>query len=546
MSSYDQLLEQHKMVHPECREDYTKIPVDILYPYNGDDCIATRRLFFKQRKLLKEQGLWKKPFQFPLMWIAWIAMMMQINGMNASEDRNRELDKIYRSRIEKLDYRLYHYPEVKQLQREQDDELLAELYGRVKSYKRPVPNVRKKVFQLFRNNTEPVNLNSPEVKRKLLFDIFEYESLEETKSGLPSVKRWVIEDLQQKHKNPILKDIIKRSEYSSAHSKVILPVIPDWIGSDGRVHSSHLPHGTRTGRMSSQDPNLYNLPARSPLTPELMSQFVPRNENFVILKQDSKQIELRLIADRAKDKNMIAEFRAGKDPHAKAAQAVYGYTEKQWAKLKDYIRKKLRSICKNAISFGVIYGRLAAAVAADFGWSLRRAQEFIDGYFGHYYGIKAYLESETERIAKECVSISHYNRHRRLPEANSEDIGRANHAIREGINAPIQGDASDINTIAAYRMQHWLMKHKMKTKVINYVYDAVYLDVHRKELEIVTPKLHFFMTDRKFLLEKVGWKLNVPLDTDCAIGDKNMGDMIELEHTKIPGQFVIPKHLLQN
>src|SRR6266576_455930 len=545
MPNYEQLLEQYKMVHPEAGQNYTLIPADILYPYNGDDCIATRRLFFLQRKKLKEEGLWNRPFKFPLMWIAWIAMMMQINGMKASEERNRELDSLYRKRISKLDDQLYSFPAVKELQKQEDEELMLEFYERVKAYKKSVPSVKKKVLDLFKNRKiEPVNLNSPDVKRKLIFDILNYESLAETKGKQPSVERWIVEELYKKHKDPLLGAIVKRSQYASAHSKYILPVISDWIGIDGRVHSSHLPHGTVTGRLSSEDPNLYNLPARSSLTEELMSQFVPRNENYVILKQDSKQIELRLIADRAKDKVMIAEFRAGKDPHAMGAQAAYEYTEEEWNRLAAKLRKKLRDICKNAVSFGLVYGRLAAALAADFGWSLRKAEDFIGRYFAKYHGIKAYLENERERILEECLSISHNNRHRRLPEAQSENIGIQNQAVREGINAPVQGDASDINIIAAYRMQKWLLKHHMKTKVINYAYDAVYTDCHRGELKAVSRKLHFFMTDRKFLEKMVGWKLNVPLDTDCAVGDQNMGAMIELEHTKIPGQFVIPKTLL--
>lgn len=544
MPHYDQLLEQYKMVHPEARANYNLIPAEILYPYNGDDCIATRRLFFLQRKKLKEEGLWEKPFKFPLMWIAWICMMMQFVGMRVSEERNKELDKLYTKRINKLDDKLYSYPEIKRLQREADEELMASIYERVKSYKRPITNVKEKVLEFFKTHKEPINLNSPDVKRKLLFDILDYESLDETKTKQPSAKRWIIEELYQKHKNPILGNMIKRGEYFSAHSKYILPVLSKWVGTDGRVHGSHLPHGTRTGRPSCQDPNLYNLPARSSLTNELMSQFIPRNKNYVIVKQDSKQIELRLIADRAKDKVMIAEFNAGKDPHAMGAQAAYELTLEQWAKLPKEEQKEKRNTCKKAVSFGLVYGREAPALAADFGWKISKAEDFKSRYFGKYSGIWEYLQSETERIREECLSISHYNRHRRLSEAADEDIGKANHAIREGINAPIQGDASDINLIAAYRMQKWLMKRGMKTRVFLYVYDAVYLDAHRRELGVVIPKLHFFQTDRKFLWEMVGWKLNVPLDTDCAIGDKNMGDMVELEHTKVPGQFVIPKQFL--
>jgi len=470
-------------------------------------------------------------------------MIMEIHGLNMDLERNKELNALYRSRIEKLDKRLYDYPEVKQLQKRANLELMEELYERVKAYKRPVPNVKEKVLELFQHNREQVNLNSPDEKRKLLFDILDYESLMETRTKQPSAERWIIEDLYRKHRNPILGDIIKRSQYSSIHSKYILPV-PEWIGLDGRAHATHSAHTTKTGRLSSQDPNFYNLPARSSLTPEIMSQFIPRSKNYVIVKEDSKQIELRLIADRAKDKTMIAEFNAGKDPHAMGAMAAYELTEEQWWKLPKEKRKKRRDNCKNAVSFGLVYGREAAALASDFGWRLSRAEDFKSKYFAKYNGIWVYLGLRREYIIEHGRVKSKHGRIRRLPDASSDDIGRQNAAVREGINAPIQGDASDINIVAAYRMQKWLQKHKMKSRVILYVYDAVYLDAHKKELKRVIPQLHAFMTDRHFIKKKTGWWLNVPLDTDCAVGIKNMASMVELEHTKVSGQFIIPKELL--
>jgi uracil-DNA glycosylase family 4 len=552
MPDYDQPLKQYKMLHPEADPErggnLLLVPAEILYPYNADDCICTRREFFIQRKKLKAKNLWDKPLMFPLMYINWILMMMRINGMKASLERNKELNEIYNDRIDKLDTRLKEYNEIKQLQRQANSKLMQECMERVEAYKRKVPNTKKKVLELYRKGVERkdnlLNLNSPDVRRELVFDVLGYEPIMKTETGLPSVERWILEELNKKHRNKILTDIIQRTQYSSFHAKYIGP-LPTWIESDKKIHSSFLPHGTVTGRPSSSDPNMYNLPARHPLTNEIMTQFVPSSDKRVIAKQDSKQIELRLIADRAKDKVMIQEFRDGKDPHAMGAQAANELTEKQWMKLADEIRKRLRGEAKNAVSFGLVYGREAPALAADFGWSLRRGQDFKTRYFTKYCGIRDYLEAEHDRILKEKRSISSFGRHRRLPEAESEHEGTSNRAVREGINAPIQGDASDINLIAAYRLERLFRKRGMKSRTILSVYDAVYVDTYIPELKFVIRKLHEFMTDRDYLRKMTGWNLRVPLDTDCAIGVKNMGEMIELKMDKESGLFVMPDSLLK-
>jgi len=547
MGGYDLKVKQyqrdHKETNPEYGGDMLLIPADILYPYNMDDCICTWRACFKQFKLLKRENLFKMPTMFPIRQVSWMAGFMEINGIQVDQKQNEKLQKDFSVKIEKYDSRLRRYDEVKQLQEEQDMEQMREIYKRVKAYKRPVANVKEKVLELFKK--EPVNLNSPENKRRLIFGIIGCEHERMTrKSGEQSAERWVLEELLTKYKYPILRDMIERSMYSSYKSKYVDP-IKDWIGSDGRVHSSVMPHGTKTGRLSSRDPNLFNLPARGDpeMVKAILTQFCARNENHYIVKQDSKQIELRLVADRSGDEAMIAEFNAYKDPHAMAAMAAYGYEEEEWRKLSEHKRKELRSNAKNAVSFGLVYGRHAKALAGDFGWSIERGEDFKEKYFTKYHGIREYLEKEEERILEQLYSTSSFHRRRRVPEAASEEFGTRGGAVREGINAPIQGDASDINILAAYRLERWLRRNEMKSRVILYVYDAVYVDTYYKEMEIVVPKLHEFMTDRKFLKEMAGWDLRVPLDTDCSIGP-NAGQTEELKLDK-DRNFIIPPKFLE-
>jgi len=545
MAGYELPLRQYQLLNPKADPnkggDMNMVPADILYPYNMDDCICTFRAYLKQKKLLKEQGLWDRPFKFPLRQISWVAGMMEMNGLGVDLKRNAELDEEFTEKIETIEKDLRKDKSVIELQKRKDLKLMRKLYERVKAYKRPVPSVKKKVLEFFKS--EPVNLDSPDEKRTLVYDILGCEHYQKTKkSEQDSTERWVLEEIAQKYKYPAIKKIIARSTLSSAWSKYINP-IPGWVGTDGRIHPNMLPHGTRTGRLACEDPNLYNLPSRSPLTPVLMSQFVSRGEDFVAVKQDSKQIELRIIADRARDKTMIGEFNRGEDPHAKGAQAAFELTEEDWAELSKEEQKIKRGYAKNAVSFGLVYGREAPALAGDFGWPISKAEKFKARYFGKYDGIAEYLVDRREHILEHKEAISLYgNRHRRLPDVDSESEGAANAAVREGINAPIQGDASDINIIAAYRMERWLRLNRYLTRVILYVYDAVYLDAYRKELPIVIPKLHAFMTDRNFIEAMTGWKLRVPLDTDCAIG-YNFGEMTELK-SKGNGEFEIPEQFL--
>lgn len=544
MPGYWLQLRQYQLMNPEANPekggDMNLVPAEILYPYNMDDCLCTFRAYLKQKKLLKEQGLWERPFRFPLMQINWVLGMMEINGLGADLKQNEKLDEEFTEKIAKFEKEIRKDKAVITLQNRDDLKKMRQIYERVKAYKRPVPNIKKKVMEFFKS--EPVNLDSDDQLRILVYDILDCEHYYKTqKVGADSTARWVLEELAAKYKFPTLKKIIKRGELSSAYSKYIKP-IPDWIGTDGRVHPNMLPHGTRTGRPACKDPNLYNLPARSELTPVLMTQFVSRGDDFVVVKQDSKQIELRLIADRAHDKTMIKEFNEGKDPHAMGAQAAFNKSEEDWEELPKEEQKKLRGYAKNAVSFGLVYGRDAKALAADFGWSLSRGEQFKKKYFGKYHGIADYLVDRREYLLEHKEAISLYgSRHRRLPDVNSDSEGAVNAAVREGINAPIQGDASDINLIAAYRMERWLRAKELLSRVILFVYDAVYLDAYRKELPIVVPKLHEFMTDREFIRLMTGWNLKVPLDTDCAIGP-NFSNMTELKVEN--GQFIIPKEFL--
>lgn len=544
MMDYDQPKRQYCMEHPETNAEaggnMNLIPGDILYDYNIKDCIATRRLFFYLRKKLKAQNLWDLPFLFPIMYHNWTAAIQEINGVRIDKHRNRELAKLYKKRIAKEDEKLQNYGEVKKLQEWQDKQLLKELIKRVANYKRPIPNPKKKVMELFESNREIVNLNSPDAKRELVFNIMEYKPLWKTPSGQQdSVEREVLERLNKSHKSKVLTSIIDRSELVSAKSKYIDPVVDKWRGTDGKTHTTYGVDGTTTGRVSSEDPNHENLPKRNKLANELRSQFQASNDG--IMEQDSKQIEMRLFCDRAKDDVMLSEFNAGLDPHRMGAQAGFELSDKQWEALPKEKAKQLRTDAKSMVSFGVLYGRGAEALAADFQKSVKWAEDFIERYFAKYDDCRKYRLEREKYIKKHKIVYSHFFRPRRLPEVESDKEAVRAEAVRQGINSPIQGDASDIVWCAGWRMSKWLRKYKMKSKYIITVHDAGYIDYHHKEVEDIIYQHHVFMCDRDWIAKRTGWYCEVSLDTDCFLGP-NLGTMTELAHGKERGEFIVPSN----
>jgi len=270
---------------------------------------------------------------------------------------------------------------------------------------------------------------------------------------------------------------------------------------------------------------------------ELRSQFTSSGDEYFLLEEDSKQGEMRLFCDRAQDDIMMEEFNRGEDPHAKGAQAGFEISEEKWLALPDEERKHLRFLAKSAISFGLLYGRQAPALAADFGKSIKWAEKFKARYFAKYDDCAEYILKREKYIKKHKVVYSHFFRPRRLPEVDSDNEGVVARAVREGINAPIQGDLSDITWVALHRLAGWLRKYRMKSKIIIAVHDAGYVDTYYKEIEDVAAKLAHYMTDLDFIEKMTGWRCSVNLDTDCSLGS-NLGAMTELK--KENGVFQIP------
>jgi len=535
--------------------DMCMVPLEILAPYNMGDNDVTIRVFNVTYPKLKEQGLYEMPFRFPLMYHNWTCQRMEMNGVKLDLHHNKKLKEEFPATMDQLEAEIKEFPEYKALYNHKAYRMVKKTVRRVKNYVHPPPDILKKVKELvaqkFENMEEKgedlVNIDGDD-KRDLVYKFGGYKARFETEKGLPSVKMEFLEAMQLARPTPLLDKIIVRSKYKSSYDKYVRP-IKEWAGTDERTHTSYLPHGTVTGRVSSQDPNHENFPKRSngelerQLVKELRTQFCATNDDYILCEADEKQIEMRLFCDRAGDDVMLEEFLAFKDPHAMGAMAGFRLTEEEWNKLPKERQKELRNKSKNAISFGLLYGRSAEALAADMGWSLEEANEFIDRYFGKYDDCYLFRGRVEEVVKKYKMVASFFGRIRRLPEIDSDRAAVAAEALRQAINAPIQGDASDITWCAGHRLEESLIHYKMKSKVIIGVHDALYTDIYRKELQDVMELKFKYMTDRKWFEQMNGHYFTVPLDIDMSLGP-NLGNMQELKRiTQGVFDFEVPAQL---
>ena len=272
----------------------------------------------------------------------------------------------------------------------------------------------------------------------------------------------------------------------------------------GRIHTSYLQAVTTTGRLSSADPNLQNIPIKTEEGRMIRNAFVaPKGQK--LLSIDYSQIELRIMAHLSKDKGMISAFQNGEDIHSATAAEVFG-NPGEAASEEDRRSAK-------AINFGLIYGMSAFGLGKALGIPRNMAQEYIDSYFSKYPGVKLYME-QTKEIAREKGFVETlFGRRLYLPGIHSGRTRQA--AERAAINAPMQGTAADIMKIAMINIQDWLEKEKIKAKMILQVHDEVILEVATKEADSVATKISEIMSKAA--------KLSVPLEVESGIAD-NWGE----------------------
>lgn len=343
------------------------------------------------------------------------------------------------------------------------------------------------------------NINSPKQLGDVLFETLRLPHGKKTKTGY-STSAEILEKLRPYH--PIVDAVLdyrQLTKLKSTYTDGLLRVADE----NGRVHTTFKQTGTATGRLSSTEPNLQNIPVRTELGRELRRFFLPENRDYVILDADYSQIELRLLAAVSEDEPLCEAFRNGADVHASTAAAVFGVPLDA---VTDEMRKKAK-----AVNFGIMYGIGAFSLADDIGVSRAEAQQFIDRYLGQFPGIDAYLKRTVAEAYENGFVTTLLGRRRYIAELSGKNKVLQKFGERVAMNSPIQGTAADLIKIAMIRVHDRLLKEHLDARLILQVHDELLIEVHRscadRAKEILREEMEHAAS------------LSIPLTVDINVGD---------------------------
>ena len=345
------------------------------------------------------------------------------------------------------------------------------------------------------------NINSARQVGEVLFDHLKIEEkARKTKTGSYSTSEEILEKMRSKH--PVVGKLLEYRGLKKLLSTYI-DALPELINPEtGKIHTSYNQAVTSTGRLSSTNPNLQNIPVRDELGREIRKAFTAENEDCIFFSADYSQIELRIMAHLSQDAHMIEAFRSGADIHAATAAKIYGIPVEE-------VTSDMRRKAKTA-NFGIIYGISVFGLAERLSIPRAESKELIEGYFKTYPDIRAYMDESIE-VAKEKGYVETiYKRKRFLPDINSHNAIVRGYAERNAINAPIQGSAADIIKVAMVRIFNRFETEGLKSKMILQVHDELNFNVYKDELEKV----------KQIVLDEMenAIKLQVPLIADCGEG----------------------------
>ena len=345
---------------------------------------------------------------------------------------------------------------------------------------------------------ESFNINSPKQVAEILFDKLE---LKTKKKKSRSTSAEVLEELAEEYE--ICDYILQHRKFSKLKS-TYTDVLPTLINKrDGRIHTTYNQALTVTGRLSSSNPNLQNIPIRSEEGNKIRAAFCAQNTDSIILSADYSQIELRLLAHISEDENLINAFNSGEDVHTMTAANVFG------VKLDD-VTKEMRRKAK-AVNFGIVYGQSKYGLAKNLGISNDEAQEFIDKYFMHYPGVKKYMDEKRQFVNEHGYVETMFGRKRYLAtELLSPNFQIREFAQRAAINQPLQGTAADLIKMAMIEVDKQLTKRNLKTKMIMQVHDELVFEIPQNELNVMIELVKNAM--------ELNQPLKVPLEIDLNYG----------------------------
>ncbi|MBC9721181.1 MAG: DNA polymerase I, partial [Lactobacillus sp.] len=353
--------------------------------------------------------------------------------------------------------------------------------------------------KIYKQAGEEFNLNSPKQLGHILFEKLNLPVLKKTKTGY-STSVEVLDQL--KTQSPIVSEILDYRQIAKIQSTYVKGLL-DVIQPDGRVHTRYLQTLTATGRLSSVDPNLQNIPTRTEEGKQIRKAFVPSEPDGYIFSCDYSQVELRVLAHVSGDQNMQEAFKTGYDIHAHTAMRIFHLDSP------DEVTPLMRRHAK-AVNFGIVYGISDYGLSKNLGISRKRAKEFIDNYFEQYPQIKDYMDKAVQEAREKGYAETIMHRRRYLPDIHAKKFTVRSFAERTAINSPIQGSAADIIKIAMINMQKKLDELHLKTKMVIQVHDELIFDVPKDELETIKKIVPEIMQSAV--------KLDVPLIADSGWG----------------------------
>ena len=367
-----------------------------------------------------------------------------------------------------------------------------------KTLEQDIKNLEESIFEKAGVN---FNIASPKQLGEVLFDKLQLDpKAKKTKTGQYKTGEDVL--LALAHKSDIVQDILNFRQMQKLKSTYV-DALPELINPEtGLIHTSYNQAVAATGRLSSTNPNLQNIPIRTERGREVRKAFIPRSENNVILSADYSQIELRLIAELSKDQNMMEAFSQGHDIHRATAAKVYNVDF-------DAVTSEQRRNAK-AVNFGIIYGQSAFGLSQNLGISRKEASDIINEYFNQYTGIKKYMSDAVESAKEKGYVETILKRRRYLRDINSANITVRGFAERNAINAPIQGSAADLIKLAMIAIQKEIEQRGLTGKMIMQVHDELVFDVPKDEIEVF----------KKIILDKMSnaIKTSVPLIVEIGEG----------------------------
>lgn len=345
---------------------------------------------------------------------------------------------------------------------------------------------------------EEFNINSPKKLGEILFEKLGLKNGKKTKTGY-STSAEVLEKLKNAH--PIIPKILEYRQLTKLNS-TYAEGLAGYIRADGRIHGKFHQTVTVTGRISSADPNLQNIPTRMPLGREIRKVFIPE-EGSVFVDADYSQIELRVLAHMSGDAALIAAYQADEDIHAITASQVFDVPL-------DQVDSTLRRKAK-AVNFGIVYGISSFGLGQDLDISRREAEGYIEKYFATYGKVKEFLDRTVEDAKKNGYTVTMFGRRRPIPELASSNFMTRSFGERAAMNAPVQGTAADIIKIAMVRVNRRLKKEHLQSKLVLQIHDELIIETKKEEVEIV----------QKILVQEMmhAADLAVPLLVDANVGD---------------------------